>query len=149
MSENTSEKKVAKQGSRVKVHYTGTLDSGEQFDSSRGREPLSFQIGAGQVIPGFEEEVVGMAKGDKKIFRLPPEKAYGERNEKLVQELPRESIQGKMELEEGKMIGLRAPTGEVLFAKVVKIDGDRVTLDLNPPLAGKALTFDVELVDVE
>ncbi|HHH38879.1 MAG TPA: peptidylprolyl isomerase, partial [Sedimenticola sp.] len=91
----------ASNGDSVKIHYTGTLDDGSQFDSSAGREPLEFTIGSGQVIPGFEEAVTGMSVGEKKKVRIEPAQAYGERNEEMVQEVPRHVMPEDMELEVG------------------------------------------------
>ncbi|MBT5022141.1 peptidylprolyl isomerase [Candidatus Woesearchaeota archaeon] len=139
---------AVKVGDKVKVHYKGTLDNGEVFDSSEGKDPLEFEVGAGQVIKGFEEGLVGMEPGDKKELKIPPEKAYGNRMDKLIQKVPKDMVPENVELKEGAVLTLQAPTGQVIPAKVVSFTDAEVTLDLNHPLAEKTLIFNVELVEV-
>jgi peptidylprolyl isomerase len=137
----------AKSGDTVRVHYTGTLDDGTQFDSSRGREPLEFTLGGGQMIPGFEKAVDGMAVGDSKTINIPATEAYGERHDQMVQEVPREHMPDEIELEVGMQLQAEGPAGPVIVT-VTALGEENVTLDGNHPLAGKDLTFDLELVAI-
>lgn len=129
-------------GETVSVHYTGTLDDGTQFDSSRGGEPLTFELGAGQLIPGFERAVTGLGVGESTRVRLEPGDAYGEPMPELMLEVPAEHAP------DGLSLGDRVMLGNGAQAVVVGIDPDTVTVDANHPLAGQALTFDIELVSV-
>lgn len=138
----------AKKGNTVKIHYTGKLQDGSVFDSSSGREPLQFSIGGGQVIPGFEEAVVGMKVGDKKTVEIPCAKAYGERNPSMVMVVDRKHVPEGLNPEIGQRLEMGSPSGEIVIVTVVKADEQNITLDANPPLAGEDLTFDIELVDV-
>ena len=138
----------AKQGDKVKVHYTGTLTNGEQFDSSKGREPLEFTVGAGQMIKGFDDAIPGMVVGDKKTINIAPEDAYGPKNEEAIIEYPKESIPKDMKLEEGMQLQLRSADGQPVPVTVMKITDDLVILDANHSLAGKELVFDIELVQI-
>ena len=139
---------TAQNGSKVKIHYTGTLDDGEIFDSSEGREPLEFTIGSGQVIAGFDEAVTGMNVGEKKSVKIPVEKAYGPRNDELVIEAPKAHIPPDLNPEVGQRLEMGGPNGEVLLVTVVEITDTHITLDANPPLAGMDLNFDIELLAV-
>lgn len=138
----------AKSGDTVRIHYTGTLADGSQFDSSAGRDPLEFELGSGQVIPGFDKAVAGMAVGDKKVVEIPSEDAYGPAHEEAVQAVPREQIPAEIPLEVGLQLQMQSPTGQVLPVVVTEISETEVTLDANHPLAGKDLTFDLELVSI-
>jgi len=140
----------AKNGNLVKVHYTGKMD-GEVFDSSEGKEPLLFKLGDHKVIKGFEEAIVGMKKGDKKNIVISKEDAYGNRDEKLISEVPKNQLgelPSKVELKAGVRFQLKDQTGSVAIATVTEVKEDSVVLDLNHPLAGKDLTFDIEVVEV-
>lgn len=138
-----AETRVAADGDAVKVHYEGRLEDGSVFDSSEGRRPLSFTVGGGQVVPGFDEAVRGLALGETVEVTLPPEKAYGVRNEDLVMSVPKDKAPAG--LEEGMTVRLQM-AGRVVPANVVKIAEDgTVTIDLNPPLAGKVLNFKITL----
>jgi peptidylprolyl isomerase len=139
---------TAKQGETVAVHYTGKLDSGEVFDSSRGRDPLEFTLGAGQVIPGFEQAVEGLTVGDSKEVRLDPADAYGEPQQELVVEVPAEQFPEGAEPEVGHQVQVQVAPGESRVARIAEVREDAVRLDLNHPLAGQALTFDLELVAI-
>ncbi len=139
---------TAQSGSKVKIHYKGTLENGDVFDSSEGREPLEFTIGSGQVIKGFDEAVTGMNVGEKKSVTIPVEKAYGHRNDELVIEAPREHIPPDLNPEIGQRLEMGGPNGELLLVTVVEISDSHITLDANPPLAGMDLNFDIELVAV-
>ena len=129
-------------GNTISVHYRGTLDDGEEFDSSAGKDPLTFTVAAGQMIPGFDAAVEGMALGGKKTVRLEPGEAYGERFDELILEVPLESIPPETEV--GRQ--LFSSTGGSVT--VTAIEGATVTLDANHPLAGQALTFDIEIVEI-
>lgn len=139
---------AAKSGDKVAIHYTGSLDDGTVFDSSNGRAPLEFTLGSGQVIKGFDDGVTGMTVGEKKTVHIPCVDAYGESNPDMVQDVPREQIPAEIPLEEGLMLQMQGPGGQVLPVKVVKITDDAVTLDANHDLAGKDLNFDLELVSI-
>lgn len=137
----------AKQGDTVRVHYTGTLDDGQEFDSSRGLDPLTFTLGAGAVIPGFDEAVTGMTVGDEKRVTIAADEAYGPRRDELTLQLPRSELPAEMELEEGSQ--LRMEQGDQSIVVTVRqLDDSTVTLDANHPLAGEALTFDLQLVEI-
>ncbi len=137
----------AKRGDNVKVHYTGSLDDGSVFDSSEGKEPLSFAVGGGQVIAGFDEAVIGMEVGDSKTVHIPAEKAYGQRNDELVIHAPIEQVPPDLKPEIGMRLELGGMGGEILRVEVVDITDSHVVLDANPPLAGKDLIFKIELVE--
>jgi FKBP-type peptidyl-prolyl cis-trans isomerase 2 len=138
----------AKPGDTVKVHYTGTLDDGTEFDSSRGGDPLELTLGGGNVIPGFENAIVGMRTGENKKVTIPAGEAYGARNEQLTQELPREVIPQDIELAPGLVLHARSPEGQELSFTVVSFDDAKVRIDGNHPLAGQDLTFALELVNI-
>ena len=129
------------------VHYTGTFPDGEVFDSSEGREPLTYLVGHGQMIPGFEQEMLGADIGERRDFTLTPERAYGERDEEAVQQIPRDQFPEEMEIEEGMILGAQSHQGPIQFT-IVSIDGDSVTVDFNHQMAGKTLKFSVEVVNV-
>jgi FKBP-type peptidyl-prolyl cis-trans isomerase 2 len=137
-----------KSGDKIKVHYHGKLTSGETFDSSAGREPLEFEVGAGMVIPGFDEGVTGMAVGEKKTINIPFAEAYGPRNPEMVIEMPKERFPADMELEVGMPLGMSDQNGQQFQVTVVEIKEEVVMLDANHPLAGQDLTFDLELVEI-
>ncbi|TVO76743.1 FKBP-type peptidyl-prolyl cis-trans isomerase [Sedimenticola selenatireducens] len=135
-------------GQKVKVHYTGTLEDGTQFDSSAGREPLEFTLGQGQVIPGFEQAIEAMQVGETKTINIPADQAYGEHQPELVQQVEREQIPAEIELALGVQLQAQGPDGQVFRLTVIELDEAVATLDGNHPLAGKALTFELELVEV-
>jgi len=138
----------AKQGDSVKVHYTGKLDDGTVFDSSAGREPLEFTVGGGQVIPGFDQAVDGMAIGDKKTVRIEAEQAYGPHNPQMTLQVPRGDLPDDLVPEPGMQLQATQEGGHSLVVTITEVTDEQVTLDANHPLAGKALTFDLELVAV-
>ena len=135
------------------VHYTGTLqENGEVFDSSEGRDPLTFLVGHRQMIPGFEEEMLGATKGERREFTLEPERAYGSRDDEAVLEIPRENFAQLEEmsgapLEVGMQLVAQMPHGPAPFL-VVELSDDTVKADFNHALAGKSLTFSVEVVEL-
>jgi FKBP-type peptidyl-prolyl cis-trans isomerase 2 len=135
-------------GQTVKVHYTGILDDGTQFDSSAGREPLEFTLGEGQVIPGFEQALAEMVEGESRTVHIPPDQAYGEHQPELVQQVDRAQIPAEIELAVGVQLQAQGPEGQVFRLVVTELAESSVTLDGNHPLAGKALTFELELVEI-
>lgn len=137
-----------KSGDKVKVHYTGKLANGEQFDSSEGREPLEFTVGAGQMIPGFDAALPGMKPGDKKTVNIPAKDAYGETDENAVIEFPKEHVPADMKLEIGQQLTLTNQQGQPFPVVVKEIKDDVVILDANHFLAGKELVFDIELMEI-
>jgi peptidylprolyl isomerase len=138
----------AKSGDTVKVHYTGKLSNGTIFDSSEGRDPLQFVIGANQVIPGFEKAVEGMAVGDKEIVDIPVNDAYGPVRPELVSDIDKKDIPDDIDLEVGKPIQVMDAEGNKFVVMVIDITDSHITLDGNHPLAGKDLTFDIELMEI-
>ncbi|MCW8835881.1 MAG: peptidylprolyl isomerase [Rhodospirillales bacterium] len=138
----------AKDGDTVSIHYSGTLDDGTMFDSSVGNDPLEFTLGTGSVIPGFESAVTGMKVGDKKSTTIPATEAYGPHDPEMVQEVPREQIPPEVELEVGGQLQAQGPDGQVFVLTVSAFNENTVTLDGNHPLAGKDLTFEIELVGI-
>lgn len=138
----------AKKGDHVKVHYKGKLTSGEQFDSSEGREPLAFTVGAGQMIKGFDDAIPGMEPGEKKTITIAPENAYGEKNNEAIIEFPKSNIPEDMKLETGMKLQLQNQAGQPIPVTVTEIKDDVVVLDANHELAGKELIFDIELVEI-
>jgi len=136
-----------KHGDTISVNYTGTLESGEVFDSSEGNPPLKFTVGAGQLIKGFDDTVVGMKKGDKKNVTIAPENAYGERRDDHVVDFPRANIPEDMEMKVGTVVQLSDESGRAFPAVVTEINDDAVKMDVNHPLAGKTLIFDVEIAE--
>jgi len=143
-----SAEKVVESGDTVKAHYTGTLEDGSVFDSSEGREPLEFEVGKGNIIPGFENAVYGMKTGDKKTITIPVDQAYGQRREEMVGKIPKAQFPPEMALEIGQTLQLPQPDGRAMPAVILDVDDSTVTLDANHPLAGKALIFDIEIIEI-
>ncbi|MEJ2215452.1 MAG: peptidylprolyl isomerase [Gemmatimonadota bacterium] len=138
----------AKSGDQVAVHYTGKLDSGEVFDSSTGKDPIRFELGSGQVIPGFERAVQGMAVGDTREIRIEPEDAYGQPSDELVVEVARTQLPDDVEPAVGMPLQVQTGGGQQRVARITGVADDSVTLDLNHPLAGRALNFELELMEI-
>jgi FKBP-type peptidyl-prolyl cis-trans isomerase 2 len=138
----------AKNGDNVKVHYTGKLVNGEQFDSSAGREPLEFTVGAGQMIKGFDAAIPGMIVGDKKTINIPAAEGYGEKDPTAIIEFPKEHVPADMKLEAGMPLTLSDPQGNPVPVVVVEVKDDVIVLDANHFLAGQELVFDIELVEI-
>jgi peptidylprolyl isomerase len=138
----------AKNGDTVKIHYSGKLDDGTQFDSSEGREPLEFAVGSGQVIPGFEQAVEGMAVGESKSVSIPAEEAYGPHREELVHDLPTSALPEGLTPEVGMQLQGRSGDGQALQVVVTDVKDEAITVDGNHPLAGQALNFSIELVAI-
>jgi len=139
---------LVKTGDLVRVHYTGKLTSGEQFDSSQGRDPLEFTVGAGQMIKGFDAALPGMSVGQKKTIEISFEDAYGPRSEEDIIPLPIENVPPDMKLEVGMMLSLSNAQGQPVQVVILEIREDVVLLDANHFLAGKDLVFDIELVTI-
>jgi len=135
-------------GDVVRVHYTGKLVNGEQFDSSVGREPLEFTVGAGQMIKGFDAAMPGMDVGEKKTINIAAEDAYGERSEEAIIEFPKENVPADMKLEPGMPLTLSNQMGQPVPVIVVEVKDDIIILDANHFLAGQELVFDIELVEI-
>jgi peptidylprolyl isomerase len=146
-NEKNKGKTMIEDGKKVRIHYTGTLRDGEQFDSSAGRDPLEFEIGAGRVIPGFDAAVRDMEIGGKKTVTIPSSEAYGEVREEMIGDIPKDRFPAEMELTVGMPLQMQGPQGP-LPVIVKEIKEDAVTIDANHPLAGKDLTFDLELVEI-
>ena len=138
----------AKMGETVKIHYSGTLNDGTQFDSSRGREPLEFSIGAGQMIPGFEQAVEGMTVGDSKTFSIAPEEAYGQHRAELVQDVPKSALPEDLTPSVGMHLQATGADGKKMDLVVTEVMDEAITVDGNHPLAGRQLNFDIELVEI-
>lgn len=137
-----------KVGDTIKVEYTGTLKDGTVFDSSKGREPLEFQVGSGQIIKGFDKAVLGMKRGEEKEINLTSKDAYGDHNPQLVRIVPRDNLPPGKEPKIGMMILLGTPDGKRFPARITDVKSEVVTIDLNHPLAGKDLKFKIKIVDV-
>ena len=135
-------------GNRVKIHYTGKLDDGTEFDSSAGRDPLEFELGSGQVIAGFDKAVEGMAIGESKSVTIPPEDAYGPRQDQMVQDVPKSALPNELTPTEGMALQTRDQEGKTIRLTVTAVNEETITVDANHPLAGKTLTFDIELVAI-
>jgi len=137
-----------KKNDTVKVHYTGKLVSGEEFDTSKGREPLEFTVGSGQIIPGFEEAVEGMEVNEKKTITLSPDQAYGPVHDQLISEIDRSELPEDITPQIGQTLVATAQDGRQTRVQVTEVQPETVTLDANHPLAGKDLVFDIELVEI-
>lgn len=137
-----------KSGDTVRIHYTGTLQDGEVFDSSSGREPLEFTVGLGQIIPGLDAAIPGMIVGEKKVVDVPVDQAYGHSDPGNCQAIPRAEIPDDIPLDLGTQLQLQSPQGQVMPVTVIEVTDESVTLDANHPLADKDLTFAIELVSI-
>ena len=138
----------AKAGDTVAIHYTGTLTDGSQFDSSEGRDPLRFTLGSGQIIAGLDAAITGMSQGEKKSVTIAAAEAYGDHRPEAVQAVPRAQIPAEIPLEVGGGLQVQTPDGQTIPVTVTSVTDEEVTLDANHPLAGKDLTFAVELVEI-
>jgi len=142
--------KVVEKGDTVSVFYTGKFENGEVFDSNVGKEPFTFTVGAGQVIPGFDKAVLGMKLGEEKTVTITPEEGYGERDERYVFQYPLDKFPEdiKKNLKVGETLYMNTEQGPIPV-KVIAIEGATVTIDANHPLAGKTLVFDIKVVDIK
>lgn len=138
-----------KSGDKVKVHYHGKLTDGTTFDSSEGREPLSFEVGSGQVIPGFDEGVTGMEVGEKKTINIPYDQAYGEKRDDLMMEFPIDKFPADLKPEVGMALNMSNQEGHQFPVIITEVRDESVILDANHPLAGKDLVFDLELMGID
>lgn len=138
----------AKQGDRVRVHYTGILDDQSEFDSSSGGDPLEFTVGDGGILPAFEAAVLGMSPGDQVETRIPAADAYGERRDDLVLTIPRNELPADLDPQIGQQLGMQTGDGDQFVVRVTGRDEASVTVDANHPLAGEDLTFQIELVEI-
>ena len=138
----------AKEGDTVKIHYTGKLENGEVFDSSKDREPLQFKIGGGQVIPGFEKGIAGMEVGESKDITIPPEDAYGAKNEQLLFEIERNKLPDHITPDVGMPLQMTQENGQPINVVITALTDETITIDANHPLADKTLRFNVELVEI-
>ncbi len=138
-----------KAGDTVRIHYTGTLEDGTVFDSSQGREPLEFTVGSGEIIPGLDNALPGMAEGEQKSVAVPADEAYGQHDPNGRQEVPRDQIPEHIPLDPGTALQMQTPDGQAVPVTVAEVTDEVVVLDANHPLAGKDLTFDVEMVEIK
>jgi peptidylprolyl isomerase len=138
----------AKAGDTVRIHYSGTLADGTQFDTSEGSEPLEFALGSGSVIPGFDQAVEGMSVGENKSVSIGPEQAYGPRHDQLVQEVPRQALPDDIDPTVGMRLQGQGPDGQMMNLTVTRVEDEAITVDANHPLAGEVLNFDIELVAI-
>ncbi|GBC59398.1 peptidylprolyl isomerase [Desulfonema ishimotonii] len=138
----------AKSGDSVKVHYTGTLDDGSKFDSSVDREPMAFTIGQGQLLPMFEDAVVGLAVGESVNVSIPPENGYGLRREELIGQIPADKLPGDMTPAVGMQLQIQTPQGQPMILTITEVADAHVTVDGNHQLAGQNLHFEIKLVEI-
>jgi peptidylprolyl isomerase len=139
---------TVKAGDTVRIHYTGTLSDGARFDSSEGREPLQFTVGAGEIIPGLDRALPGMSPGESKVVEVPADQAYGPHHPQGVQEIPRGQVPDHVPLDIGTRLQVQTPDGRAMPVTVTEVNEAVVVLDANHPLAGKDLTFAIELVEI-
>jgi FKBP-type peptidyl-prolyl cis-trans isomerase 2 len=139
----------AKTGDTVRVHYTGKLADGTVFDTSKERHPLKFTLGNGQVIAGFEQAIIGMNPGDSKTIRIPPDQAYGEHRKELVITFNRSQLPQGMNPQVGQRLELTQENDQTVLTTIVGVNDTDLLLDANHPLAGKELTFDLQLGAIE
>ncbi len=139
----------AKEGDTVRIHYTGTLADGEVFDSSEGRDPLEFTVGSGQIIPGLDVAMPGMAVGEQKRVEIGVMEAYGPAHADRVLEVPLEELPADIPREVGITLAMQGPGGEEVPVRVTAVTDSKMTLDANHPLAGQDLVFDIELVSID
>ena len=141
--------KVVDKNDNVSIHYKGTLSDGQLFDSSEGKDPLTFEVGSGQVISGFDKAVVGMKVDESKVFTIPSTEAYGEVKDDLLYEIPVSSIPAELNPHEGQRLISNLEDGRQIPVTVKSVKEDIITLDANHPLAGKDLTFDIKIVEIK
>ncbi|MBR9675402.1 peptidylprolyl isomerase [Candidatus Woesearchaeota archaeon] len=140
---------MVKKGDKVRVEYEGTFEDGEVFDSSKNHgKPLEFELGAKQVIPGFESAIEEMKVGEEKSIKIESKDGYGEVNAQLIQKVPKEHLPKDQEVKEGMMLAVGLPNGQQIPARVSQVSDKEVTLDLNHPLAGKTLNFKLKLLEI-
>lgn len=140
---------TVEEGNTVKVHYTGKLKDGQVFDTSEEREPIEFEIGAGQMIPGFEKAVVGMEKDESKTVEIESDEAYGDVNDELFLEVPKSELPDNIDPEVGMQLQVQQQEGQQIPVQITEVKDSSITLDANHPLAGKDLVFDIKVVDIK
>ena len=138
----------AKLGDTIKVHYSGKFEDGTEFDSSRGAEPMECTLGGGQLIPGFENGLMGMSVGESKTITIAPEDGYGEFRDELVLAVNRDEFPKDVPPEVGQQLRLQKPGNQPFMVVITEVNDDTIVLDANHPLAGKTLAFDVELMEI-
>ena len=138
----------AKNGDKIRIHYTGKLEDGNVFDNSKERQPLEFVVGDGEVMPGIEKGVIGMEPGDTKTVEIPPEEAFGPRRKELVIEVAKSELPDQMTPTMGQKVQMRHPNGGNIELVITDVNEETITLDANHPLAGHTLCFDLELVEI-
>ena len=140
---------IVKKGNKVKVEYVGTLEDGTVFDSTEKLgAPLEFEAGAGQLIKGFDDAVLGMEEGEEKEIKLLPKDAYGEHNPELTKEIPKDCFPQDQDIKPGMVFMMGLQDGRQIPVRISKVSNDAITVDLNPPLAGKTLIFKIKVVDI-
>lgn len=135
-------------GQTIRIHYTGKLENGTTFDTSAGREPLEFELGSGEIIPGLDQALEGMAVGQRKTVTIQPDEAYGPRREQLVQSVPNSALPDDLEPSVGMQLQSQRSDGQVTRLTVIEVADDSITVDGNHPLAGQVLMFEVEVVEI-
>jgi peptidylprolyl isomerase len=138
----------AKNGDKIRIHYTGKLEDGNVFDNSKERQPLEFIVGDGEVMPGIEKGVIGMEPGDTKTIEIPPEEAFGPKRKELVIEVPKSELPNQITPTLGQRLKMHDPDGDHIELIITDINEETITLDANHPLAGHTLFFDLELVEI-
>ncbi|MCO4847757.1 MAG: peptidylprolyl isomerase [Yoonia sp.] len=139
----------AKAGDTIRIHYTGTLTSGEVFDSSEGRDPLEFTLGSGMIIQGLDQAIYGMIAGEKKVAKIGAADAYGDLNPDARQAVPRSEFPDDIPAEVGTQLQMQSPEGQVIPVTIADVSDTEITLDANHFLAGKDLTFDFEVIGID
>jgi peptidylprolyl isomerase len=139
---------MIREGQFAAIHYAGTLDDGQTFDSSFGGQPFEFQVGSGSVIPGLERAVIGMKVGDEKDVSMEPDEAYGEYDESLIHRVPKDEMKANFEPKEGMAISVMLENGAKVPAFIKEISNAEIVIDLNHPLAGKTLHFHIKVIDI-
>lgn len=137
-----------KEKDNISVHYTGTLSNGEVFDSSVNREPLAFTVGAGQMIAGFDSAVVGMELNEKKSVTIPANEAYGEVKPEMIQKITKDQLPPDLQPQVGQQLASQLPSGQQIVVTVSEVTEEGITIDANHPLAGKDLTFEIEIITI-
>ena len=138
----------AQDGNTIQVEYTGKLKDGSVFDTSEGREPLEFTMGEGQLIPGFENAVKDMDVDEEKTVTIKADEAYGQPKDEFIQEFPKDSLPEEIPAEEGQQLQLQDQNGRAIPATIIDVDDENITIDMNHPLAGKDLTFEIKVVSI-
>lgn len=140
---------IVQEKNNISVHYTGKLENGEIFDSSRDREPLSFEVGSGQMIPGFDKAVQGMKLNEVKEVTISPDEAYGELKPDMVQKITKDQLPADLDVHVGQQLASQLPDGQQIIVTVKDIAENDITIDANHPLAGKTLNFEIEVVQID